>query len=186
MTSTRQREVRSWNHIRAIALLPFMNVVVIPALIVAASGEFAVSRIAGTELTTVLANVSAALLLLAGVALVARCIELFIRRGHGTLAPWDPTQRLIIEGPYRYLRNPLKAGLFLVLIGECLLLRSTWLALWTASFIVVNVIYIRVSEEPGLRARFGQTYGDYCAVVPRWQPRLAPARCTPANRGDLA
>jgi protein-S-isoprenylcysteine O-methyltransferase Ste14 len=176
MTSTWLRTVGPWDHVRAVALLPFMNVVVIPALIVGASRGFAALQIAGAGLTTALARTLAVVLLLGGVALVARCVELFVRRGNGTLAPWDPTQRLIAEGPYRYVRNPMKTGLFLILIGECLLLRSSWLVLWTGAFILVNVIYIRISEEPGLCARFGRGYADYCAAVPRWWPWLSAAR----------
>ena len=138
--STRLRSVGPWSHIRAVALLPFMNVVVIPALIVGASRGFAAPQIAGAGLTTAVVRALAVLLLLGGVALVGRCIELFVRRGNGTLAPWDPTQRLIAEGPYRHVRNPMKTGLFLILIGECLLLRSTGLVIWAGTFIVANEI----------------------------------------------
>jgi protein-S-isoprenylcysteine O-methyltransferase Ste14 len=186
MTSTRLRTVGAWNHVRAVALLPFMNVVVIPALIVAASRGFGAPQIADAGHTNAVTRALAVLLLLGGVALVARCIELFVRYGKGTLAPWDPAQRLIAEGPYRYVRNPLKTGLFLILIGECLLLRSTGIVIWTAAFIVANVIYIRLSEEPGLRARFPGSYSDYCAAVPRWWPRLTAIRGTSARHGDSA
>jgi protein-S-isoprenylcysteine O-methyltransferase Ste14 len=95
---------------------------------------------------------------------------LFVRRGNGTLAPWDPTQVLVRAGLYRYSRNPMKAGLFLILAAESALFGSTALACWTAAFIAANVVYIRVSEEPGLRARFGAAYDEYCAEVPRWLP----------------
>jgi protein-S-isoprenylcysteine O-methyltransferase Ste14 len=76
--------------------------------------------------------------------------------------------------------------LFLILIGECLLLRSAGLVIWAGAFIVANVIYIRLSEEPGLRARFPGSYADYCAAVPRWRPRLTAPRGTSASRGDSA
>jgi protein-S-isoprenylcysteine O-methyltransferase Ste14 len=163
-----------------------MNVVVIPALIVGASRGFAAPQITGAGYTSALVWALAVLLLLGGVALVARCIELFVRRGNGTLAPWDPAQRLIAEGPYRYVRNPLKTGLFAILIGECLLLRSAGLVIWAGAFIVANVIYIRLSEEPGLRARFRRSYDDYCTAVPRWWPRLTALRGRSAGRGDWA
>jgi protein-S-isoprenylcysteine O-methyltransferase Ste14 len=67
----------------------------------------------------------------------------------------------------------MKAGLFLILIGESVSLHSTALACWAAIFMLANVVYIRLSEEPGLRARFGSHYSDYCASVPRWWPRLS-------------
>jgi protein-S-isoprenylcysteine O-methyltransferase Ste14 len=170
--------------VRAVALLPFMNVIVVPTVIVAAGRGFDASQIAGSNITTAPATALGALLLFVGLALVARCIGLFVRLGNGTLAPWDPTRRLIVEGPYRYVRNPMKAGLFLILIGECLLLRSTGLVVWAASFIVANVIYIRLSEEPGLQARFRQSYADYCTAVPRWWPRLTALPGRSAVGGD--
>ena len=186
MTSARVRNVGPWNHVRAVALLPFMNVVVIPPLNVAATRGSAVPVSARFELSSTVMSGFGVLLRLAGAAVAARCVELFVRRGNGTLAPWDPTQTLIAEGPYRYVRNPLKTGLFLTLIGECLLLRSMGLALWTGIFMLANVIYIRFSEEPGLRARFGQRYEDYCAAVPRWWPRRSAVHCASANRGESA
>jgi protein-S-isoprenylcysteine O-methyltransferase Ste14 len=64
----------------------------------------------------------------------------------------------------------MKAGLFLVLAGEALATQSVALLAWFACFTLVNVLYIRVHEEPGLAKRFGAAYLDYCARVPRWWP----------------
>jgi protein-S-isoprenylcysteine O-methyltransferase Ste14 len=167
VTST--AKVTPWRHVRAIALLPFMNTVVIPSVLLALWPART-----GTPLSdvTAIAMVAGALLLCGGAALVAHSIRLFVRLGRGTLAPWDPTQLLVNAGAYRFTRNPMKGGLFLVLLGETLLLRSAALAVWLACFASVNIVYIRVAEEPGLLARFGQPYRDYCARVPRWWPSL--------------
>jgi protein-S-isoprenylcysteine O-methyltransferase Ste14 len=70
----------------------------------------------------------------------------------------------------------MKAGLFLVLFAEAVLLRSPPLFVWFAVFALVNAVYIRISEEPGLRARFGIAYERYCARVPRWVPSAATRR----------
>jgi protein-S-isoprenylcysteine O-methyltransferase Ste14 len=99
-----------------------------------------------------------------------------VRLGSGTLAPWDPTRELVLAGAYGYSRNPMKGGLFIVLLGEALLARSLPLAAWFACFALVNVVYIRLYEEPGLEARFGDRYRDYRARVPRWWPRLRSLR----------
>jgi protein-S-isoprenylcysteine O-methyltransferase Ste14 len=64
----------------------------------------------------------------------------------------------------------MKGGLFLVLAGEALVTQSSAIAAWLACFAVVNVVYIRWHEEPGLERRFGERYRDYCARVPRWWP----------------
>ncbi len=128
------------------------------------------------------AAIAGAALLAGGAALVAHCIRLFIRLGRGTLAPWDPTRELVSVGAYRYSRNPMKGGLFLVLAGEAVLTGSSALAVWFVCFAIVNVVYIRLHEEPGLYARFGERYRDYCARVPRWWPTLASLRASDSTR----
>jgi len=161
--------ITGWRHLRAIALLPFMNTVVVPSALLVLSAP----RAHEATTLTVLAGLA---LLGAGAALVAHSIQMFVTLGRGTLAPWDPTRTLVTAGAYRYTRNPMKAGLFLVLAGEALLFRSLALTGWLAGFAAANVVYIRVAEEPGLLQRFGERYGDYCARVPRWWPTLRALR----------
>jgi protein-S-isoprenylcysteine O-methyltransferase Ste14 len=157
-----------WRHLRAIALLPFMNTVLIPAAILVAWPP----ALPSGAIAEWLVRASGLALAAAGVALAAHSIGGFVRSGGGTLAPWDPTRALVSAGAYAYTRNPMKAGLFAVLAGEALLTLSLPLAVWLAAFALVNVVYIRVSEEPGLRKRFGRAYLDYCERVPRWIPRF--------------
>ena len=94
--------------------------------------------------------------------------------GKGTLAPWDPPRRLVVRGPYQYVRNPMISGVVFVLLGEGLVLLSRPHTLWALTFFLVNCVYIPLSEEPMLKARFGQAYDDYCRHVPRLIPRLRP------------
>jgi protein-S-isoprenylcysteine O-methyltransferase Ste14 len=160
MSAAWSERVSAWRHIRAIALLPFMNTVAIPGVLLllcppARPLEWT-SSLAGTALAA------------SGAALVVHCVRLFVRFGAGTLAPWDPTRELVGAGAYRYSRNPMKAGLFLVLAGEALAMQSLALTTWFACFAIVNVLYIRLHEEPGLHKRFGSRYSEYCARVPRW------------------
>lgn len=160
------RPVTFFSHVRAVMLLPFMNTVIIPSILLLLFRDAAIgSRPLAVESTAAFAS---SLVMAGGLVLVVRSVGLFFRLGKGTLAPWDPTRVLITEDVYRFSRNPMKAGLFLILIGECILLRSTALAVWTGCFIVANVAYIRWFEEKGLAARFGSAYSDYCRRVPRW------------------
>ena len=161
--------VATWRHLRAIALLPLMNTVAIP-LVLLTAWPVAAPPSAGTA--SIATTIAGALLIGVGIALAVHCISLFVRHGHGTLAPWDPTRELVGAGAYRYSRNPMKAGLFLVLAGEALALRSVALTCWLACFVAVNAVYIRLHEEPGLRARFGEQYRRYFERVPRWWPAL--------------
>ena len=101
-------------------------------------------------------------------------IRLFSKHGNGTIAPWDSTTRLITTGPYAYVRNPMITGVVLILIGEALLLASYAIGIWAIVFTIINMFYFSLSEEPGLRKRFGKSYDTYCKNVPRYIPRLTP------------
>jgi len=94
--------------------------------------------------------------------LLVATIRQFVTVGKGTLAPWNPTQRLVVRGVYRHVRNPMIAGVFLVLLGEAILAASLPLLGWFAFFVIVNAVYIPLVEEPGLVKRFG---GDYLAYM---------------------
>ena len=115
-----------------------------------------------------------AALFVCGFALFGWCVSLFARVGQGTLAPWDPTQKLVAVGPYRHVRNPMISGVAAMLLGEALTFGSWLLALWFLAFVLVNHVYFAFSEEPGLERRFGASYLAYKANVPRWLPRLTP------------
>jgi len=99
---------------------------------------------------------------------------LFTKYGEGTPAPWDPPRKLVIIGPYRYVRNPMITGVLLVLLAEALLFGSWLIAGWMLLFLLGNVIYFPFVEEKGLEKRFGDEYLKYKARVPRWIPRLTP------------
>jgi protein-S-isoprenylcysteine O-methyltransferase Ste14 len=112
--------------------------------------------------------------LIAGGRLAAETIGLFSTEGEGTLAPWDPTRRLVISGPYRRTRNPMITGVALILLGEGLVLGSVAILTELAVFAAVNGLYMPLVEEPGLRRRFGAEYEAYARAVPRWIPRRTP------------
>ena len=101
-------------------------------------------------------------------------IRLFVTVGKGTLAPWEPTQRLVVQGVYRHVRNPMISGVLFVLLGESVFTASLPLFCWFLVFAFVNAIYIPLLEEPGLVKRFGEDYLTYKRNVPRWVPRWTP------------
>jgi protein-S-isoprenylcysteine O-methyltransferase Ste14 len=150
-------------HLRAIALLPGTVTLLVPALILAGDGfEPASAPLVGLG----------AVLIVAGFALWAWTVRLFARVGKGTLAPWDPTERLVAEGPYRVVRNPMISAVFAVLLGEAALFGSTGLLIWAGGFFLVNHAFFLLYEEPALERRFGESYLEYKRTVPRWIPRL--------------
>lgn len=119
-------------------------------------------------------RVAGGLILLAGFGLAAWSVYLFASMGRGTLAPWSPTKRLVVYGPYRYCRNPMITGVCGILLGEALILQSAGIFAWLFLFFLINNIYFLLREEPDLRRRFGKEYVTYCRHVPRWIPRVTP------------
>ena len=155
-------------HLLAVLLLPFVVTVVVPSWLL---GRYAAIDTQWSGPVAWPARVLGAAVLIAGAGLFAWCVLLFARVGRGTLAPWDPTQRLVAVGPYRYVRNPMISGVGAVLAGEALVIGSWIIALWLLAFVAINQGYFLLSEEPGLERRFGESYREYKARVPRWIPR---------------
>jgi protein-S-isoprenylcysteine O-methyltransferase Ste14 len=120
------------------------------------------------------ARIAGAAMFLLGLTLFVWCVVLFARRGRGTIMPWDPTQRLIVAGPYRHVRNPMISSVLFMVAGQALFWGSVLTGALAAFFFVVNHFYFITSEEPGLAKRFGESYRVYKANVPRWWPRLRP------------
>jgi protein-S-isoprenylcysteine O-methyltransferase Ste14 len=165
--------VSVWRHVRAIGLLPGVVTVVVPALIVWTGDAVHVGwgLPAGVAVLPALAGFA---LIVLGLVLIVRTVALFASVGRGTLAPWDPTSRLVVRGPYRHVRNPMISGVLCILLGEAALLGSVALLLWFAAVLAVNAVYMPLVEEPGLVRRFGEDYETYRAHVRRWVPSPRP------------
>jgi protein-S-isoprenylcysteine O-methyltransferase Ste14 len=160
-------------HLRAIVLLPVMVLVVIPAIIVYSTRSYNPGWSLPVPLQIMLV-VLGLFFALAGLRLLVQTISLFITRGQGTLAPWDPTRRLVVEGVYRRVRNPMISGVIFILLGETLVIGSVPLVYWLFGFMLANFTYMPLVEEPGLERRFGEDYQLYKKNVPRWIPRRRP------------
>jgi protein-S-isoprenylcysteine O-methyltransferase Ste14 len=149
-------------------LLPGAVAVVVPAVLLAREGaEFDPLRV-----------VLGLPLVVAGFTMWAWTVRLFARIGRGTLAPWDPTERLVVEGSYAHVRNPMITAVLTVLIGQALVFGSAAIAIWAAVFAVVNHAFFLAYEEPAVERRFGDEYRRYKENVPRWIPRRTPWRPT--------
>ena len=163
--------MRALRHALAILLLPGTVVVLVPALVVRATGSSSVGWGLPGALAVLPIVLGVALLAVGGV-LVVWTIALFVRIGRGTLAPWDPTSTLVVQGPYRHVRNPMISGVLFLLLGQAALLGSWPLLVWFAAAAGVNALYLPLVEEPGLVGRHGAAYERYREEVPRWVPRI--------------
>jgi protein-S-isoprenylcysteine O-methyltransferase Ste14 len=112
--------------------------------------------------------------LVAGIAIYFACAWGFAVVGHGTPAPIDPPKRLVVNGLYRYVRNPMYVGVLWTILGQVLLSDSRPLSIYFVSVWAAFHLVVLTYEEPALRHKFGEDYSRYRAAVPRWLPRVRP------------
>ena len=119
-----------------------------------------------------------ALLAVAGPALVwaLAAVAEFAVRGGGTPLPLDPPERLVVSGPYAYVRNPMQLGATLLLLVVAAALASPWLAVAAGFAAIYSVGLAAWDEARDLGARFGRPYGRYRSAVGVWWPRWRPYR----------
>ena len=158
-------------HLLSIALLPFTVAVLVPLWIARRNG---IMPALGSSAGALALQLSGVAVLAAGLLLFAASLRRFATEGQGTLAPWDPPQKLVVRGPYRFVRNPMISGVIFVLFAEALVLLSLPHATWALAFLGLNLVYIPLFEEPQLERRFGDAYREYRRHVPRILPRLRP------------
>ena len=160
-------------HLLAILLCPFLAAVVVPYWLLTSWADID-TRWGNVSSWEWLPRCVGVGLLAGGVVLFGWCVRLFAQIGQGTLAPWDPTRKLVAVGPYRSVRNPMISGVFTVLLALALIWGSWVVGIWALLFFAVNHTYFILSEEPGLERRFGDSFRRYKANVPRWIPRSKP------------
>lgn len=108
-----------------------------------------------------------------GAALALWCVFTFALLGKGTPAPFDPPRRLVVRGPYKFVRNPMYLGATIALAAAALFYESAALAGYAVAFLLAMHAFVMGYEEPTLRGTFGAEYDGYCSQVRRWWPRLS-------------
>ena len=141
-------------------LVPGTVAVVVPLLIVR-----------GTDVRLEPSSWPGWVLVAIGLALYAWCLWNFATVGRGTPGPWDPTEKVVATGPYRWVRNPMYIAVLAVILGEAWLFSSWALAIYAAVVAAVVHTFIVVYEEPTLTEQFGDSYLTYRKQVSRWVPR---------------
>lgn len=117
------------------------------------------------------------LVAVAGATLALWCALTFAVIGRGTPLPFDPPRRLVVAGPYRFVRNPMAIGAGSALVGVAAFYESGTLLAFVGVFMLAIHTFVILYEEPTLRRTFGPDYQAYCAKVNRWLPgRPVPTR----------
>ena len=105
-----------------------------------------------------------------GTAIALWCVLTFVFIGKGTPAPFDPPRRLVIRGPYRFVRNPMYIGAGMTLAGAAVFYQSLSICIYTGVFFLLTHLFVVLYEEPTLRRTFGDEYEAYFRRVRRWTP----------------
>src|SRR5690606_19628750 len=122
---------------------------IVPAILVAVDS----GRVAGTA--------AGWPLIALGLGVLLRCVRDFYTSGNGTLAPWDPPQRLVITGLYRYVRNPMYLAIVVYLTGWAMAAGSPLLGGYAVASAIAFHLRVLVSEEPWLAAQFPTEWQQY-------------------------
>lgn len=124
------------------------------------------------------------LLVLAGAAVLVHAFVAFAWHGRGTPAPAAPTERLVVTGAYRHVRNPMYVAVLAVVLGQVLLFASGGLFAYLVVIGISMASFVHIYEEPTLRESYGPAYDEFCENVPRWRPRLTPWQGATRRSGD--
>lgn len=139
--------------------------VFLPAQLLSAAGVARPARFGAFQLAGMIVGA-------VGATVAMWCILSFAFIGRGTPAPLDPPRRLVVRGPYTYVRNPMYLGAGLALAGAALFYETAVLWAYAGGFLLLMDAVVVWYEEPTLRRTFAEDYEQYCGQVRRWRPRL--------------
>ena len=114
-----------------------------------------------------------ALLAVAIVVLIRNFIR-FVVEGRGTPSPVLQTERLVVGGDYRFVRNPMYLAVIAAILGQAMIFGSFALLIYALAVWAMMASFVRWYEEPLLQNRYGEEYGRYRQGVRAWVPRLHP------------
>src|SRR6476646_2691231 len=78
----------------------------------------------GSTMSLTVRGCLAAVAVLSGLVVLVGAFVRFVREGSGTPAPVAPTDRLVVGGTFRFVRNPMYLAVVTILLGQSLLFTS--------------------------------------------------------------
>lgn len=130
----------------------------------------------GLPLASAAFVISGAMLVAVGLGVLLHAFARFAAEGSGTPAPVAPTERLVIGGAYRHVRNPMYVAVLAIILGQALIFAHGPLVAYAVAIGAAMAAFVRFYEEPVLTRRYGAQYQAYRNNVPGWLPRLTPWR----------
>jgi protein-S-isoprenylcysteine O-methyltransferase Ste14 len=127
---------------------------------------------------------SGAILLVIAVVLLVRAFARFVVEGGGTPAPVAPTERLVVGGDYRFVRNPMYLAVVMAVLGQAMIFGSRALLIYALAVWAIMAAFVRWYEEPVLLERYGDQYQRYRQGVRAWVPRLHPWQADADHAGN--
>lgn len=112
----------------------------------------------------------AGLFLLASVLGLASAFYM-VRDGAGTPLPLDQTNKLVVSGPYRFVRNPMAVAGISQGLAIALIFQSVALLIYSLLGALVWHLVVRPFEEADMVTRFGESYLEYRSKVACWIPK---------------
>lgn len=106
-----------------------------------------------------------------GILLFAWTFQLIMKNGEGALTTQMATAKLVREGAYQYLRNPMVVAIWMILAGEALYFDSWYILGFMIGIVASSIYYVTKVEEYKLANQFGQPYILYKMDVGRWFPK---------------
>ncbi len=108
-------------------------------------------------LLTVPSVLVGSILIVAAAALLLHCFARFALEGMGTPAPVAPTERLVVGGIYRHVRNPMYVAVLSIILGQALLFSSgaliAYAAIAAAAMVLLRQAIRGTDARPPLRRR---------------------------------
>jgi protein-S-isoprenylcysteine O-methyltransferase Ste14 len=136
--------------------------------------------ISGWDVRWPMSPFSVALMALGGALFAAAVVVLirnfvrFVVEGGGTPSPALQTERLVVGGDYRFVRNPMYLAVIAAILGQAMIFGSLALLLYALAVWAIMATFVRWYEEPLLQNRYGEEYGRYRRGVRAWVPRPHP------------
>jgi len=163
-----------WNSVKTLAQTLGMWLVFLVALPAAVYEFETLVGLDGWRCASPLATYAGAALVVGFAATGLYLGNLLAVRGEGTPLPLDTTRRLVIAGPYRFVRNPMAMVSFGQGFGVAFWLGSPLVTAYVVCGMLIWNYLARPWEEQDLEERFGDAYRRYRDHVDCWRVRLRP------------